>query len=137
MLRTNTCGELTKKSVGKKITLSGWVNSRRDHGGLIFIDLRDRYGLTQVVFDPKNKTVFSLADSCRPEFVIQVQGEVRARPANMVNPDLATGEIEVAAETITVLAKSLTPPFEINDKRGQPPVVPEKHHSLVWPLQRS
>lgn len=117
MLRTNTCGELTKKYVGKKITLSGWVNSRRDHGGLIFIDLRDRYGLTQVVFDPKNKTVFSLADSCRPEFVIQVQGEVRARPTNMVNPDLTTGEIEVAAETITVLAKSLTPPFEINDKK--------------------
>ena len=117
MLRTNTCGELNKKHVGKKTVLSGWVNSRRDHGGLIFIDLRDRYGLTQVVFDPQKKDVFSTADSCRPEFVIRVEGVVRARPASMVNPDLATGEIEVAAEAITVLSKSLTPPFEINDKK--------------------
>lgn len=117
MLRTNTCGELTKKQVGKKITLCGWVNSRRDHGGLIFIDLRDRYGLTQVVFDPKNKEAFEAADACRPEFVIQIEGMVLARPASMVNPDLTTGEIEVAVDKIVILSKALTPPFEINDKK--------------------
>ena len=117
MLRTNTCGELTKKHVAKKTILCGWVNSRRDHGGLIFVDLRDRYGLTQVVFDPKKQEVFKLADSCRPEFVIRGEGEVRARPASMINPDLTTGEIEVAAEAIVILSKSLTPPFEINDKK--------------------
>lgn len=117
MLRTQTCGELTKKHVGKTTTLCGWVNSRRDHGGLIFIDLRDRYGLTQVVFDPNNKAAFRAANDCRPEFVIQIEGAVRARPTSMVNPDLPTGEIEVAVDKIVILSKSLTPPFEINDKK--------------------
>ena len=95
MLRTHTCGELTKKDDGQQVTLAGWVNSRRDHGGLIFIDLRDRYGLTQIVFDPKDKGAFAEADKARPEFVLQVTGQVRQRPADMVNKDMATGAIEV------------------------------------------
>ncbi len=117
MLRTHTCGDLTKKEDGKEVTLAGWVNSRRDHGGLIFIDLRDRYGLTQIVFDPKDKEAFAAGDAARPEFVLQITGKVRKRPADMVNKDMATGEIEVLVSEIKTLAKSLTPPFEINDKK--------------------
>lgn len=117
MLRTNTCGELTKKDQDKEVKLCGWVNSRRDHGGLIFIDLRDRYGLTQVVFDPNNKESFTIADGCRSEFVLKIKGKVRLRPEEMINPDLKTGEIEILASEIEVLTSSKTPPFEINDKK--------------------
>jgi len=114
MLRTHTCGELTKKEVGKKVTLSGWVNTRRDHGGIIFIDLRDRYGLTQIKFDPDiSKEAWNEADKVRPEWVLQVTGEVIARPADMMNKNLSTGEIEVAISEIKILNKSKTPPFEI------------------------
>ncbi|MCX6746420.1 MAG: aspartate--tRNA ligase [Candidatus Parcubacteria bacterium] len=118
MLRTNTCGELTKKQVGKSITLCGWVNSRRDHGGVIFIDLRDRYGLTQIKFDPKvSQGCWNEADKVRPEWVLQVSGKVLARPKDMVNKNLATGEIEVAITEIKVLTQSKTPPFEIDQDK--------------------
>jgi len=114
MLRTHTCGELTKKQVGKKVTLCGWVNTRRDHGGVIFIDLRDRYGLTQVKFDPKiSQKTWGVADRVRPEWVLQVSGEVLARPKDMINKNLATGEIEVAITEIEILNEAKTPPFEI------------------------
>ncbi len=117
MLRTNTCGELIKSDKDKGVKICGWVNSRRDHGGLIFIDLRDRYGLTQVVFNPENKDTFSVADSCRSEYVIKVEGKVRVRPKEMINPDLKTGEIEVEASKVEILNESKTTPFEINDKK--------------------
>ena len=114
MLRTHTCGELTQKNSGANVTLSGWVQSRRDHGGLIFIDLRDRYGITQVVFHPEeHPQEFALADTVRSEYVIQVQGVVLERPAEMKNSDLFTGEIEVNCHTIAILNPAKTPPFEI------------------------
>jgi len=119
MMRTNTCGDLTKKQVGKKVTLCGWVNTRRDHGGVIFIDLRDRYGLTQIKFDPKiSQECWNKADKVRDEWVLQVSGEVLVRPKDMVNKNLKTGEIEVAIKEIEVLNTSKTPPFEISQEKG-------------------
>ncbi|MDF1498079.1 MAG: aspartate--tRNA ligase [Patescibacteria group bacterium] len=118
--RTHTCGELSKKEENKKVVLSGWVNSRRDHGGLIFIDLRDRYGLTQITFDPKiSKASWEIADSVRSEYVIRIEGKVVLRPNDMINSKLSTGEIEIEVEKIEVLSESETPPFEINDEKGQ------------------
>ncbi|MEK7524737.1 MAG: aspartate--tRNA ligase [Patescibacteria group bacterium] len=115
MYRSHTCGELGKKQVGQKVVLSGWVNNRRDHGGLIFVDLRDRYGLTQIVTDPEHNTkAHQVLDSVRPEFVIKVEGMVRARPEGLGNPKLKTGEIEVILDSVEVLNESKTPPFEIN-----------------------
>jgi len=115
MHRTHTCGELNKKDVKKKATLAGWVHSRRDHGGLIFIDLRDRYGLTQIAFDPKrSKKAWQEADKARPEYVIKVTGVVKDRPKDMVNKKLPTGEIEIDAQEMEVLHTAATPPFEID-----------------------
>lgn len=119
MLRTHTCGELKKEDVGREVELSGWVASRRDHGGIIFIDLRDRYGLTQVKFDPEvNKAAWSEADAARHEWVLKVVGKVIARPDDMVNPKLATGAIEIQAEGVEILNKSETPPFELNEEKA-------------------
>lgn len=115
MLRTNTCGDLTAKHVGSTVTLCGWVNGRRDHGGLIFIDLRDRYGLTQVVFHPeKNKEAFAQAEAIRPEWVLKITGVVDKRQAGTENPKLSTGDIEITAADCTILNKAKTPPFEID-----------------------
>ncbi len=117
MLRTHTCGELRKKDVKKEVTLCGWVLSRRDHGGIIFIDLRDRYGLTQVVFDPDhNKEVHKMAEQLRREFVLQVKGKVRPRREGMENPKLDTGEIEVITDELNILNRADTPPLEIEDR---------------------
>lgn len=113
MLRTHTLGELTAKDVGQPVTLAGWVHRRRDHGGLIFIDLRDRYGLTQVVFEPEQTEAFTQAEKVRPEWVLSVAGKVRKRPPGTVNKGLATGQVEVVADGLTVLAQAETPPFEI------------------------
>ncbi len=116
MLRTNTCGELNKSFAGKEATLCGWVQSRRDHGGVIFIDLRDRYGLTQVVFDPShNKEVHKTAEHLGREWVLQAEGHVRMRPEGMANTKLLTGEIELLADSLTILNKAETPPIEIED----------------------
>jgi aspartyl-tRNA synthetase len=118
MLRTHTCGELNKKQIGEKVQLTGWVHGRRDHGGIIFVDLRDRYGLTQAKFVPENKTVFEKADSLRNEWVIQVEGKVLARPQEMVNEKLETGEIEVLVENLNILNESKTPPFVLDDEKS-------------------
>ena len=116
--RTHTCGELTKKDEGKEVILSGWVNTRRDHGGLIFIDLRDKYGLTQITFDPKiSKEAWHIAEKVRNEYVLKIEGKVISRPAEMVNPKLKTGEIEIEAGGIEILSKSKTPPFEVNEDK--------------------
>ena len=111
MLRTHTCGELRTAQVGQSVTLCGWVDTYRDFGGLVFIDLRDRYGITQVVFSPSYAEMHAVARSLRNEDVIRVTGEVVARPADMTNPKLATGEIDVKGRQMEVLNKSKTPPF--------------------------
>lgn len=114
--RSHTCGELRKEHCGKQISLSGWVHRRRDHGGLIFIDLRDRFGLTQLVFDPDlNSSMHALAEKLRSEWVITINGEVHLRRDGMNNPKLATGEIEVIVQSMEVLSKAKTPPFSICD----------------------
>jgi len=119
MLRTNTCGELTKKDIKKQVELAGWVHRRRDHGGVIFIDLRDRYGLTQIKFNPKiNNQVYKEANKLRNEWVIKISGRVAARPDDMVNKKLKTGEIEVGVNELKILNESKTPPFEIDEEKA-------------------
>jgi len=114
-MRTHTCGDLGISDVGATVTLCGWVANFRDHGGLIFVDLRDRYGLTQCVFDPAiAPEAHAVAERVRSEWVLQVAGRVRRRPEGMVNPKMTTGAIEIEATTLTVLNQSLTPPFEIS-----------------------
>jgi len=118
MYRTHTCGELTTSEKGQKVTLSGWVNRRRDHGGLIFIDLRDRYGLTQVVFDPSsNKDAHIEAEAIRPEFVLRIEGIVRLRPKGGENTNMKTGEIEVLGDKVEIISRAKTPPFEIDQEK--------------------
>jgi aspartyl-tRNA synthetase len=114
--RTHTCGELRANDVGKIVTLNGWVDRRRDLGGLIFIDLRDRYGKTQVVFSPQhNDQAYQIAKELKSEFVISVTGKVERRPKGAENPSLPTGEIDVLADEVQILSKSETPPFLIED----------------------
>mgnify|MGYP001427692658 FL=1 len=116
MLRTKECGELREESIGSQPTLTGWVSRRRDHGGVIFVDLRDRSGIVQVVFDPETSPqAYEIADQFRSEWVVQVKGTVRVRPPGSENPAMETGMIEVAADEATVLNPSLTPPFYISD----------------------
>ncbi len=115
--RTHHCNELGTKDIGKEVILMGWVQRRRDHGGLIFVDLRDREGITQVVFDPQhNAESHKRAHQLRNEFVIAVKGTVRHRPEGMTNPKLATGEIEVIVDKLKILNTSKTPPFLVEDR---------------------
>ena len=116
MLKSHSCGELNKDDIASKVTLAGWVNRRRDHGGLIFIDLRDREGVVQVVFNPeRSKPCHDIANQLRNEYVIRTSGEVSPRPPGTENPKLATGDIEVIADSIEILNTSKTPPFYINE----------------------
>ena len=116
MLKSHSCGELRSEHIGHKVTLAGWVHRRRDHGGLVFIDLRDREGIAQVVLNPEaSKSAHEVADALRNEFVIKVAGEVTQRPQGSENPKLPTGEIEVIASDIQILNTSKTPPFYINE----------------------
>ena len=116
MLRTKDCGDLREDSIGSQPTLTGWVSRRRDHGGVIFVDLRDRSGVVQVVFDPETSPeAYKIADQFRSEWVVQVKGTVRFRPAGSENLAMDTGMVEVAADEATVLNPSLTPPFYITD----------------------
>ncbi len=110
-MRTHYCGEINADAVGQTVEVAGWVHRRRDHGGVIFIDLRDREGLLQIVFDPDTADIFSAAERIRGEYVLQVTGTVRPRPEGTVNPNLPTGEIEVLVTGLVVLNESETPPF--------------------------
>jgi aspartyl-tRNA synthetase len=116
-LRTHACGALRSEHVGSEVVLCGWVAHRRDHGGVIFIDLRDREGLVQVVFHPTEAPeAYGAADAARAEWVVRVTGEVRPRPEGTINPGLATGEVEVAATALEVLAEAESPPFPVEDR---------------------
>ncbi len=115
-MRTDYCGLIDTKYLDQTVTLFGWVHRRRDHGGVIFIDLRDREGIVQVVCDPDTKEAFETADHLRSEYVIEISGRVRRRPDGTVNPGLISGEIEVLAKAITQLNAALTPPFTIDDE---------------------
>jgi len=118
MFRTHTCGQLRTTDKGQEVTLAGWVHRRRDHGGLIFVDLRDRWGLTQIVFDPTTSVeMHDAAHALRNEYVIQVTGRVRPRPAGQENPNLDTGEIEVEGQTLKILNEAKTPPFDVNKEK--------------------
>ena len=116
-MRTNYCGLIDSKYLGQTISLCGWVHRRRDHGGVIFIDLRDREGLVQIVCDPDRAQTFEVANSLRNEFVVRVEGKVRERPAGTVNSNLVSGEIEVLATGMEVLNASQTPPFMMDDEQ--------------------
>ncbi len=115
-MRSHYCGDVDKSLVDHTVTLCGWVNRRRDHGGVIFVDLRDREGLVQVVFDPDSPEVFKRAEQLRSEFVLRVSGKVRPRPEGTVNPDLRTGEVEVLGLELEVLNQAQTPPFQLDDE---------------------
>ncbi|NTV65040.1 MAG: aspartate--tRNA ligase [Oscillochloris sp.] len=119
MYRSHTCGELRPEHVGQEVTLAGWVHRRRDHGPLIFVDLRDRYGITQVVFDTLTPEVHAVAEEARSEYVLQVRGLVRSRPPEAHNPDLATGDIEVTAIAANVLNPARTTPLYIAKEGGE------------------
>jgi len=129
--RTHSCGELTEKDIGQRVTLAGWVNRRRDHGGLVFIDLRDREGVIQVVFDPDiSREGHKLAAEMRPEYVVKVAGRLARRPPGTENPKLATGELEIIAEEVSLLNRSKTPPFYINEETEVEEMVRLKYRYL-------
>ncbi|SDI20338.1 aspartate--tRNA ligase [Propionivibrio dicarboxylicus] len=115
-MRTHYCGQLSSQTIGQEVTLCGWAHRRRDHGGVIFIDLRDREGLAQVVCDPDRPEMFKVAESIRNEFCLKIVGKVRARPAGSTNANIASGEVEILCQNIEVLNPSVTPPFQLDDE---------------------
>jgi len=114
-MRSHYCGDLRKEDIGEDVVLRGWVHRRRDHGGVIFLDVRDREGIAQVVFDPDREESFALADSVRNEFVIEIHGTVRSRPEGTTNADMPTGDVEVLGKELVLLNKADTPPFQLDD----------------------
>lgn len=114
-MRSHQCGQVTESLIGQEVTLAGWVNRRRDHGGVIFIDLRDRDGFVQVVCDPDRKEMFSIAEQVRNEYCVQIKGLVRARPAGTENNDLVSGKVEMLCHELNILNASVTPPFQLED----------------------
>ena len=114
-MRTHRCGLVDESSLDQEVTLCGWVNRRRDHGGVIFVDLRDGEGLVQVVFDPDNKEMFTQAESIRNEHILRITGLVRNRPEGMINNNITSGKIEVFAKALETLSASDTPPFQLDD----------------------
>ena len=114
-MRTEYCGNVTKEHLGKDVSICGWVHRRRDHGGVIFLDIRDLEGICQAVIDPSNEEAFSLADKCRSEFVIQIKGSVRERPEGTINSKMKTGEIEIEVSELEVLNSAATPAFPLDD----------------------
>ena len=114
-MRSHLAHQLTKDSIGQSIQVCGWVQRRRDHGGVIFIDLRDHTGILQIVFDPDDADTFAQAEALRSEYVIQVVGAIRARPEGTVNPEMATGEVELAVQSLHLFSSALTPPFPLDE----------------------
>ena len=114
-MRTHACGELDRSLIDREVALCGWVQTRRDHGGVIFIDLRDREGVAQVVCDPDRADMFAIAEGVRSEYVLRIVGQVRARPAGTVNPALRTGAVEVLAHGIEILNRAEALPFQLDE----------------------
>lgn len=114
-MRSHYCGRVTEEFIGEEVTICGWVHRRRDHGGVIFLDMRDREGVAQVVFDPDTAESFAAADRVRSEYVLQIKGLVRARPEGTVNENMATGKIEILGKELTVLNAADTPPFPLDE----------------------
>ena len=119
IMRSNYCNQVGKKVIGDKVTVAGWVHRRRDHGGVIFVDLRDTSGLLQLVFNPENIELFQQAEKIRSEFVISVNGVVRDRPEGTINDDMPTGAIEILVSDMSVLNTSLTPPFHHDENTNE------------------
>jgi len=115
-MRTHYCGELNRQQVDQQVSVCGWVNRRRDHGGVIFVDLRDKKGMLQVVFDPDDAAMFAQAETLRNEYVIQVEGRLRVRPEGTHNSEMATGEVELLAQKLDILNASETPPFQLDEE---------------------
>jgi aspartyl-tRNA synthetase len=118
-MRSHYCGQVNESLIGNEVTVAGWVHRRRDHGGVIFVDLRDREGLLQIVFDPDDKTMFTNAERLRSEFCIRVKGKVRARPTGTANSNLASGQVELLATELEILNKSETPPFHHDEPANE------------------
>jgi len=118
-MRSHYCGQVDEKLIGQQVAVAGWVHRRRDHGGVIFVDLRDREGLLQVVFDPERAEIFKEAERLRSEFVIRVAGRVRERPTGTVNPNLATGRVELLAQELELLNRSEPLPFQLDEQVGE------------------
>jgi aspartyl-tRNA synthetase len=114
-MRSHYCGQLRDVDIDSDVTLCGWVHRRRDHGGVIFLDVRDHVGIVQVVFDPDTEAAFALADQVRNEYVLKISGRVRARDAAAINPKMPTGQIEVLGKEIVILNESETPPFQLDE----------------------
>jgi aspartyl-tRNA synthetase len=129
-MRTHYCGEINAAHVGQEVELCGWVHRRRDHGGVIFLDVRDRTGIVQVVYDPDTEESFATADRVRNEYVLQLRGRVRPRPEGTVNADMATGEIEVLGASLTILNRSATPPFQLDEHSDAGEDIRLKHRYL-------
>jgi aspartyl-tRNA synthetase len=129
-MRSHYCGELNASNISQEITLCGWVHRRRDHGGVIFLDIRDREGITQVVFDPDRAESFALADSVRNEFVVKLKGLVRARPEGTTNANMRTGEIEVLGTELEILNAAQTPPFQLDEHQSVGEDVRLKHRFI-------
>ncbi len=118
-MRSHYCGQVDERLIGQQVAVAGWVHRRRDHGGVIFVDLRDREGLLQIVFDPDRAAIFADAERLRSEFVLAVKGRVRQRPEGTINPNMATGQVELLAEELTVLNTSVTPPFHHDEMANE------------------
>ncbi len=114
-MRSHLCGQMRDSHIGEDVSLCGWVHRRRDHGGVIFLDVRDYAGMVQVVFDPDTVAAFELADQVRNEYVIQVKGRVRARDGDAVNSKMATGMVEILGRELVILNKADTPPFQLDE----------------------
>jgi aspartyl-tRNA synthetase len=121
-MRSHVCGEVNESLIGQDVTLCGWAHSRRDHGGVIFIDLRDRAGRVQTVVDPDQREAFALAEGVRSEYVLRISGRVRARPAGTENPHLPTGKVEVAVSRIEILNRAEALPFQLDEADLSEPV---------------
>jgi len=114
-MRSHYCGAVNTEHMGTEVDFCGWAHRRRDHGGVIFVDLRDHTGIVQVVFDPDRADVFARAEQVRNEFVLKIKGRVRARPEGTVNPEMPTGEVEVLGLELEILNRADTPPFQLDD----------------------